>query len=234
MNQALVVYAHPEPRSFTAALRETVVAGLAGQGYGVEVSDLYAMGFNPVLSREDFLHETAGPALAYTREQRFGFRNGSLAPDIAAEAGRVLAADLLVLVFPVYWFDTPAILKGWFDRVLLSGPMYGGRQMYDGGGMTGRRALVVASLGGRPHMFGPGAVHGELGTGMLSHLLRGTLGVLGYRVLEPFFAYHAPFVSDEARAGMLDDLGRQIAGIETRAALPMPSLADYDETLRPK
>lgn len=234
MKQALVVYAHPEPRSFTAALRDTVTSGLEGEGYRVEVSDLYAMGFNPVLSRADFLHDVAGPALAYTREQRFGFKNGTLAQDVASEAERLLAADLLVLVFPVYWFDAPAILKGWFDRVLLSGPMYGGRQMYDGGGMTGRRALVVASLGGREHMFGQGAVHGDLRSGMLSHLLRGTLGVLGYKVLEPFLAYHAPFVTAEARAEMIEDLATQIARIESRPSIPMPSLSDYDETFRPK
>lgn len=233
MKQALIVYAHPEPQSFVAAMRDVAASELEQSGYGVEISDLYAMNFNPVLTRDDFLHPIPDPSLSYTKQQRFGFKNSSLAPDIASESRRVLESDLLVLVFPVYWFSTPAILKGWLDRVLLAGPMYGGRSMYDQGGLVGKRALVVASLGGRDHMFGEQAVHGDLLSGMLSHVLRGTLGVVGYQVLEPFFAFHTPYVSSECRAEMLDELAQAIRGLDARAALPMPSLADYDDKLRP-
>ncbi len=52
---ALIVYAHPEPTSFTAALKDTAVDALRGAGHTVDVSDLYAEGFNPVAGRHDFV-----------------------------------------------------------------------------------------------------------------------------------------------------------------------------------
>jgi NAD(P)H dehydrogenase (quinone) len=231
--RAYVVHAHPEPRSFTAAMRDTIVAALRERGDEVSVADLYEIGFNPVLSRADFLDPQNPEALAYTAEQRAGYAGRTLAPDILAQAEAVLAADLLVLTFPVYWFSMPAMLKGWIDRVLLSGPMYSGRHMYAKGGLRGRRALVAASLGGRDHMFGEAALHGDLERGMLSHLLRGTLGVVGYDVVAPFWAYHAPYVDQAERERMLARLRRYVLDLERAPLLDMPDLASFDERFRP-
>ena len=96
-----------------------------------------------------------------------------------------------------------------------------------------REALAIASLGGRPHMFGADSLHGPLGNGMLRHVLQGTLGVCGYEVVEPFFAYHAPYVKPEARTEMLAQLKDYVSGVETLPALKMPSLSDFDEKFRP-
>lgn len=230
--KAHIVHAHPEPQSFTAAMRDIAVAALEAKGFAVTISDLYAMGFDPLISRADFTHEIGEP-LAFTKEQRVGWSGRTLDPAILAEADKVLAADLLVLTFPVYWFSVPAMLKGWMDRVLLSGPFYSGREMYDRGGMKGKKALALASLGGRPHMFGEEGLHGPLGEGMLRHVLQGTLGVCGYDVLEPFFAYHAPYVKPEARTDMLAQLQDYVGRVETLPAMKMPSLTDFDEKFRP-
>lgn len=229
--KAHIVHAHPEPQSFTAAMRDAAAAALKAMGYQVTISDLYAMNFDPLISRDDFTHEVGDP-IAFTKEQRAGWSGRTLDPAILAEADKTLAADLLVLTFPVYWFSVPAMLKGWMDRVLLSGPFYSGRDMYDRGGMKGKKALALASLGGRAHMFGPDTLHGPLGDGMLRHVLQGTLGVCGYDVLEPFFAYHAPYVKPEARTEMLEQLKAHVGAVETLPTLPMPSLSDFDEKLR--
>lgn len=230
--KAHIVHAHSEPASFTAAMRDVAKAALEAKGYDVTISDLYAMGFDPLISRADFTHEVGEP-VAFTKEQRVGWSERTLDPAILAEANKTLAADLLVLTFPVYWFSVPAMLKGWMDRVLLSGPFYSGRDMYDRGGMKGKKALAIASLGGRPHMFGADSLHGPLGNGMLRHVLQGTLGVCGYEVVEPFFAYHAPYVKPEARTEMLAQLKDYVSGVETLPALKMPSLSDFDEKFRP-
>lgn len=231
--RAYIVHAHPEPASFTAAMRDTIADALRERGDEVVIADLYAMGFNPLLSRTDFLDPDNPEKLAYTSEQRSGYRRAALARDILEQVEQVLAADLLVLTFPVYWFSMPAMLKGWIDRVFLAGPMYSGKHMYAQGGMKGRRALVAASLGGREHMFGPAALHGELEHGMLSHLLRGSLGVVGYDVLPPFWAYHAPYVDHAARTDMLAALRQRVLGIDDSAAMAMPDLAAFDERFRP-
>jgi NAD(P)H dehydrogenase (quinone) len=105
--------------------------------------------------------------------------------------------------------------------------------MYTQGRMCGRRALVAASLGGRDYMFGARAIHGQLEQEMLSHLLRGSLGVVGYDVVAPFWAYHAPYVDAAARTEMLESLRAYVLAIEAAPILPMPDLADFDERFRP-
>ena len=156
----LIVHAHNEPQSFTRALCDQACETLAGQGHAVQVSDLYAMNWNPVASAADFAERADPDYLVYALEQREGVKRQSLAADIQAELDKLLWADLLILNFPIYWFSVPAILKGWFDRVLVSGVCYGGKRFYDQGGLAGKKALVSLTLGGRQHMFGEGAVHG--------------------------------------------------------------------------
>lgn len=230
--RAHVVYAHFEPRSFVAAMRDTVVEGLAVQGWTTTCSDLYADRFNPVAQAGDFAERRDPNYLVYSLEQRHALAHQALAPDIAAEVERVRSADLLVLVFPVFWFSVPAILKGWIDRIFLSGLFYGGRRVYDRGGMAGKRALVVTSLGGRSHMFGPGALHGDIST-MLRSVLQGSLAYVGYEVFVPFVAYHVPYISDGERSALLQDLHGELQDLQARRMLPMPSMAHFDQDFRP-
>jgi NAD(P)H dehydrogenase (quinone) len=210
------------------------VAGdvLRGAGHRVEESDLYAMNFDPVASSDDFGERANGEYLVYALEQRHGFKAGSLAGDIQGEVEKLLAADLLILNFPMFWFSTPAILKGWIDRILLSGPCYGGLRFYDRGGLAGKKAWVTATLGGQPHMFGDSSVHGQIND-MLRHLLRGTLAYVGFDVLEPFYAYHVPYITVEARSALLNEFRSALKTIETRQSLPSYSLDDFDEQLHP-
>ena len=106
MTRALVLFAHPCAESFSAALHETVVDSLKGRGWEVDDCDLNAEGFSPVL----------------TEAERRGYHE--VGPNLSPVAGyveRLRAAEALVLVFPVWNFGYPAILKGFFDRVFLPG-----------------------------------------------------------------------------------------------------------------
>jgi NAD(P)H dehydrogenase (quinone) len=229
--RAHLVYAHPEPKSFCAAMKDTAVTALAEAGHEVTISDLYAERFNPVASGADFVMRRDPRYLSYALEQRRAIEWDTLAPDITREVERVLAADLLFLVFPVFWFSMPAILKGWVDRVFLSGMFYGGRRFYGRGHLVGRRAGIVASMGAREHMFGLKAIHGEIEP-MFRHLTRGTLGYVGYNVLEPFWAFHVPYISDEERRRDLDRLRQHLAKLDSLPVLPVPDLSGYDAQCR--
>ncbi|GHE03078.1 NAD(P)H dehydrogenase [Defluviimonas sp. 20V17] len=106
MSRALVLYAHPVPDSFNAAVHETVVTTLKASGWEVDDFDLYAEGFDPVLSRAE----------------REGYHDvDTNVRPVARQVERLLAAQALVLVFPVWNMGYPAILKGYFDRVFLPG-----------------------------------------------------------------------------------------------------------------
>lgn len=81
-------------------------------------------------------------------------------------------------------------------------------------------------------MFGDNAVHGDLNT-MLRPVLRGSLGYAGFDVLEPFAAYHVPYISQEARVEMLDQLDTAVDTLNTRARITYPSLDDFDPQMNP-
>jgi len=231
--KVFLVHAHPEPRSFCAALRNEAQTLLPALGHELQVSDLYAMGFDPVASAADFGSRSNPDYLVYALEQRHNHKAGTLAPDIRNEIGKLQWCDLLVLNFPIFWFSTPAMLKGWIDRVLVSGLCYGGLRFYDKGGLKGKRAMISITIGGQPHMFGPDAVHGPL-EDMLRHLLRGTLYYVGMDVLPPFVAWHVPYISHEARVEILERYRDRLRTLEQLAPLAFPSLDAFDDKLLPK
>jgi NAD(P)H dehydrogenase (quinone) len=157
-----IVYAHPEPTSFSAALRDRAVATVEAGGHEATVSDLFGEGFNPVAGRHDFTTVADPGRFHYQTEQEHAARHGGFAPDIAREQARLAAADVLVLVFPVWWGGVPAILKGWMDRVLAYGFAYVDGRRFDTGVFKGRRALFGVTTGGTPERFSETGVYGPI------------------------------------------------------------------------
>lgn len=102
----LIVYAHPWEGSFTHAVLGAVERGLARAGRDFETIDLYADGFEPAMSREELA----------------GYSEGRVFDPLVARYQELLTrCRNLVLVFPVWWNDVPAMLRGWLDRVMLPG-----------------------------------------------------------------------------------------------------------------
>lgn len=205
----LIVHAHPEPTSFNRALTDTAMAALAGAGHDVTVSDLYAEGFDPVAGRHDFTAVADPARFHYQAEQEHAARTGGFAPDLVREQARVAAADLLILQFPLWWGAPPAILKGWFERVLAYGFAYLDGQRFETGVFRGRRALFCVTTGGTPARFAPDGVYGEIGR-VLWPVERLTLEYMGYAVEPPFVAYAAPRIEAAERAGYLAAWGEQV------------------------
>lgn len=213
-------------------MRDAAVATLSAQGHCVQVSDLYAKGFDPVAKASDFLSRENPDYLVYALEQRHAHDSGTLPADIRAELDLVLWCDLLILSFPLYWFSVPAILKGWIDRVLLSGVTYGGRRFYNHGGLVGRKGLLAFTLGARTHMFGANAVHGPL-EDMLRPLLRGTLYYVGMEVLPPFAAYHVPYITAPQRGEILEAYKHYLKELDALVPLDFPKVEEFDRNLYP-
>ena len=104
--KVLYVYCHPLPESFHAAIRAEALAGLAEAGHAVDLLDLYAEGFDPVLSQDGRRHY-----------HEVGRNRAGLEPIVA----RLQAAEALVIQFPTWCFGPPAMLKGFFDRLFMPG-----------------------------------------------------------------------------------------------------------------
>jgi NAD(P)H dehydrogenase (quinone) len=100
--RTLVVYCHPCPESFNAAVKDTVVETLQQGGHDVRLIDLYADGFDPVMSAD---------------ERRGYHDEGENVLPVAEHVAAINWCEMLVFVYPTWWFGLPAMLKGWLDRV---------------------------------------------------------------------------------------------------------------------
>ena len=229
----LIVHAHPEPKSFCSAMKDTAVETFQSLGHEVQVSDLHQMNWNPVASGDDFEVRSQPDYLVYALEQRESYKSGKISPDIQTEIDKLKWCDVLIFNFPMYWFSVPAILKGWIDRVFVSGFCYGGKRFYDQGGLKGKKGLLAFTLGGRQHMFGEDKIHGEMQT-MLRPLLRGSMAYVGLSVLPPFIGWHVPYITDEERQSLLKKYREYLTNLDQLEPLSFPSLANFDERMLPK
>ncbi|CAM5631241.1 NAD(P)H oxidoreductase [Streptomyces narbonensis] len=125
----LLVHAHPRSDSLTAQVADLAHARLKDQGGTVDVLDLYAEGFDPVLRPAD--------------EPDWEDREKRYSPEVHAHMERILAADDIVVVFPVWWMAPPAVLKGWIDRVWNYGFAYGRSKPR----LAAKRMLWLALMG---------------------------------------------------------------------------------------
>jgi NAD(P)H dehydrogenase (quinone) len=198
----LLVYAHPEPTSFSAALKDAALRTLVASGHTVELSDLYAEGFDPVAGRHDFTGVADPARLHYQSEQLHASKTSGFAADLVREQARLARADLLVFMFPLWWGGLPAILKGWFDRVCAYGVAYADGKRFDQGYFVGRRALLALSTGGTPERFSPDGTYGDIRQ-VLYSVERCILAYLGLEIMEPFVAYAAPRVDGATRTAYL-------------------------------
>ncbi len=155
--RTLVVYCHPEPTSFTAAARDAALDGLMAGRHDVRTIDLYAENFDPVLSLGEHANHLAPPETK---------------PDIATHAEALRWCESIVFVYPTWWSGQPAMLKGWFDRVLVQDVAWTlpeGATRLQPGLRNIRRITVVTSHGSTKFI---NALEGEAGKRTVTRSLR--------------------------------------------------------------
>lgn len=194
MVNVVVVYAHPRPDSFTAAVRDRVLAALDASDHRVDLIDLYAERFDPRLTEEEHRLHLAPP------ESK---------PHIAGHVELLRRCDTLVLVYPTWWSLQPAILKGWFERVWVNGVA---SEVHDDGRppsplLTNIRRIVVVTSHGSPKRLN--AVQGESGKRFVKRALRASVN---RRCRMHWIAlYGIDRDNARARARFLDRVSRRIA-----------------------
>jgi len=204
MSNVLIVHAHSEAQSLTSSLKNLAVETLTAQGHQVEVSDLYAMHWKAVADATDFPTRKNADRLHYASESGNAFATGTQPADVVAEQQKLLWADAVILTFPLWWYSTPAILKGWVERVYALGFAYGvgehgGERWGDRfgeGTLAGRRAMVVVNIGGREPQYSERGVNGRLDE-ILWPIQHGQLFYPGMAVMEPFPVYQSDRMSKE-------------------------------------
>lgn len=236
--RVLWVSAHPDPRSLNGALHDEGVAALREHGHEVVESDLYAMRWNPVVDHGDFGHDP-GERLDVLGESQHALEAGKLSGDIRREQDKLRRADTLVVQFPLWWFGPPAILKGWFDRLFVQGfaqgvldPGTGRALRYGSGGLAGRRAMVVTTVGAKADTTGPRGIHGDLND-VLFPLLHGTLWYTGMTVVPPMVVNDALRLSSAGYRAAAERLRERLLALPDTEPIPFRSQngGDYDEHL---
>jgi len=201
----LVVYAHHEPGSFTAAMKNLVVEVL-GRQHKVVVSDLYAQGFSAPAQKWDFV-TTSGGHFNYMLEQKHAANlDFAFSPDILSEIEKVRVAELVFFVAPLWWFSVPAILKGWFDRVFAMGVAYDGGKIYEKGLFRGKQAMLLIAAGHPAEYYNETGRHKASAVQFLHPINHGTLAFCGFDVHEPFIALNVLGLGTASRAKVLTDL----------------------------
>jgi NAD(P)H dehydrogenase (quinone) len=159
----LVVYTHPSPSSYTASVLTRVLAGLDAAGHEVDVLDLYAIGFDPLLADDE----------------RFRSGNDPLtAPLVQTHIALLRAARAVVFVHPTWWSGPPAMLKGWIERVFVADVAY---TVGPSGRMRSRlrhvrHLIVITSHGSAKHV---NKIEGESGKLLFGRSIRRLIRVTG-------------------------------------------------------
>jgi len=229
----LIVYAHPEPRSFGGALRDVAIDTLTQQGHTVVVSDLYAESFHAAAGPADFTEHTNKEVFELGAEQEHAAKHDGFSPEIQGEIDRLFAADFLILQFPMWWFSVPAIMKGWIDRVFAFGVTYDFGRTWDRGVMRGKRAMLTFTTGAPESTFAPDGRNGDLEQ-VLWPLHAGVLALCGFDVLPPFAGWAPAWVGAEAREDMLQSYAQRLGRIDADKPLFFHALDDYGDDSRLK
>ncbi len=230
----LLVFAHPEPQSFNGALLRTAIAHLRGRGHDVQISDLYALQFDPSAGPADYVERANPEVYEYRAEMKHALAGPGYVTQISDEQAKLRWCDMLILQFPMWWFGPPAILKGWIDRVMTYGFAYTPTQRFENGLLKGRRAMISITTGAHANVFAPDGMDGDIHR-ILWPMQNGVLRYIGFDVLPPFIAHGIGLIDEAAREEMLAAFRNRLDTVATDEPLFFHPLSDYgaDRRLKP-
>jgi NAD(P)H dehydrogenase (quinone) len=189
----LIVYAHPNEKSFCAAIKDVVIAASREKKLDVELRDLYQLGFNPVLSSGDFV----------------SLNSGKIPQDIAQEQSYIQQSEIVTFIYPIWWTGLPAMIKGYFDRVFSYGFAYKvGEKGIEG--LLKNKKVIVFNTTGTPY-----DVYEK--SGMIEAIKKtsdtGIFVFSGMTVIQHSVFGAVPYVDDAARKGYLEDAKRCVLSL---------------------
>jgi NAD(P)H dehydrogenase (quinone) len=207
-----IVYWHPEPRSFNGALFAKACETFAGGGHETKISNLFAMGFDPVSSRRNFSTVKDPQYFKQQIEELHATEVRGFSTEIEAELQKIEWCDLMVWQFPLWWFGLPAALKGWVDRVFAMGRTYGNGHFYETGVFRGKKALLSLTTGGPEEAYISDGFNGDIDS-ILRPVQRGILQFVGFSVLRPHIIYGPAHLDQGQRREHLDTFAARLQNI---------------------
>lgn len=208
----LIVFSHPEPKSLNSSLKNLAANNLEENGHEVKISDLYGAKFKATIDREDFLDLENTGRFQPILEQCHAAKTDSFSSDIKNEMEKVKWADLIIFQFPVWNGNIPAILKGWFDRILTCGfssNIFEG-QIYDKGLMRGKKAMLSFTTGGPEESYYMNIPDKD--PAKLLPFITEILKYSGFEVLKPFIIFNAMMLGEDDAKKHFDEYKKILSG----------------------
>ena len=115
--KTLIIYNHPHEGSFCSAIRDAVMTGLQTGGHAHKLINLDADGFDPVMREKDLAAFVEGG-------KHEGMYIEGIDPLVRSYIDKMRWAERIVMIFPVWWMSTPAMTKGFIDKVIFPGMVY--------------------------------------------------------------------------------------------------------------
>jgi putative NADPH-quinone reductase len=216
--KVFVVYWHPEPQGFNAAMFQTACDTLIAAGHKLKSSNLHEMRFDPVSSRANFTTVKDPDYFKPQLEEMYATEMNGFSPELETEIKKIEWCELMIWQFPLWWFGLPAALKGWVDRVFAMGRTYGGGKIYETGMFRGKRALLSLTTGGPEDAYRKSAFNGDM-AGILRPIQRGVLQFVGFDVLAPQIVYGPVRLTDEQRKEALASYATRLQAISLESPI---------------
>ncbi len=191
--KCLIILAHPNPKSFNNAIVDIISESLLKNKHEVQTRDLYALNFDPVL----------------TVQELASLNKGEIPPDIKKEQEYVEWADILIVVYPVWWANTPAILRGYADRILSLGFAYKVGENGVEGLLTDKKALLFSTMGAPKVAYEKTGIFDSMAIVIDQEIFK----YCGMKVIDHKYFGSVTTASDEERKQMLNEIKETVGGI---------------------
>ena len=180
MANVLIVFTHPNPDSLNGAAAKKIREVAEDKGHTVNFKDLYQSDFDPILGMKDFT----------------AWGKGEVPADVKSEQQEWDKADKLVFVYPIWWNERPAKLKGYLDRVLTKGWAW---DMNESGlvqKLTDKEALIAVTYGSPDGLYDYLTIDQET---IIANMTKGTMRFSGVQVKEIVETYGVLALEDKPK-----------------------------------
>jgi len=233
--KAHIVLAHPEPKSYNANLANLASDSLSQRGWSVTISDLYDMEFDPCERASHYINVPEDERYDVQSAQRDASKSATVPDIVMGEIQRMEESDLVIFQYPMWWHLPPAILKGWFDRVLVYGEVYASKKRFENGRFTHRKALVSVTVGTSPETYHHNGRSGDID--LMLWPVHFSIAYVGFQVLTPHVAYGVEaglrYSDDKVVEQRLRDIEtkyvERLQNIENENAIPFNKMSEWGD-----
>lgn len=213
MKRALIVFAHPEPRSLNAFLKARAVSILKDKSYTVTVSDLYGENFKSRVDKLDYPFYGEEP-FNVLKASAIANQLNQFPSDVVREKQRLTEADLILFQFPIWWYSAPSVLHAYFEKMLIPGWAFG----TDTPALKDKKVLISVTTGGKEEEYQADR-RGTIAQ-ILYPIIFGSLKYCNMSVYEPLAVYNTIAAPEDERIKSIARWESELKNFEKREVIP--------------